>query len=196
MRILFDLFSLALNIWFLLFLHSLPSNDLNWILYLGFSGVIFSFLLNIITTLYAFRKEKFKSQAFRDWRIELEIFFNFVIFLSFINTQNGRLLTSEIFGLAVFSAPMSQRIETELKFFSLSTTIFSSAIVLFCQIYSSIKLETVLMIGNVGLIFNGILVIMNLFTKFLVRYQYRGSTQFPKSSSSSKEVELVETNRF
>jgi len=113
----------------------------------------------------------------------------FVVFiLSILNTQNGKIITSEIFGWATFSAPMSTHMEAELKFFSLASTIFHGAILFSCQIYTADYLQTFNIMATLGFIFNAITILISVIAKVRAQLKYRKLNENVRSSSKGSVV--------
>jgi len=164
-----------------MFLNSLPSDlfeHLRWVLYLALSGMLFSFILNLLSVIYAIRKQGIKHQDFKDWMVDHFCFVYLVIGISTLNSQIGRILTSNIFGLSMFSGPRHEQMEAELKFFSLASTIFHEAIALGCQIYTTYYLDTFFTVASLGFIYNGIRIIMDIIKKC---FKFRGRLQIDVS---------------
>jgi len=188
LRILFEILSLVINIWFLHWLTILPFRDLDWVFDLALSGMIFSFFINFFAFIYLFRQEAVRSTTVRDWLVDHFYIVIFVMFLSILNTQNGKILSSEIFGLAMFSAPVSDDMNAQLKFFSLTSTIFHAGVVLFCQIYTTYYLNTFQTMATIGFIFNGITFFVNIVSKSVSKYRKSVINKMRSSTQASMEL--------
>jgi len=173
--------SFAMNIWFLKFLKGLPFHDLQWVFIFLLTGLLSSSVLNFTIVSYVLKKELITNKQFKEWvTAHLNIVY-LIHLLSILNTQNGHLWTSELLGLESFSAPMSEEMQVQLKFYSLISIILGDGIVLSSQIYVSIYLNTFFTPSSLAFIFTG----LNIIAAIIVR-----SLAHVKQSQAKKSIEF------
>jgi len=173
------------------FLMTLPFSDLDWVFYLALSGLISSSICNGLLFLHFLRNETIRNSSAKDWLFCHYFVVIIVMFFSMLNTQNGTVLTSEIFGLSMFSAPMSKEIKIKLKSFSMISIVFYSGTILFCQVYTSYYLQTIETMASLGFIFTAICILFHTVKRSFYIYKKAKISKKMQSSEASMETEMV-----
>jgi len=157
-----------------------------------------SFVVCGIILFYLFRREIHNNFNFRRWMQDHLMAVSLVLLVSVLNTQNAQLLSSEIFGLPMFSGPLSEELEVKLKFYSLISIIIHDGLLLFCEIYTTAFLQAFFTTASLGFIFKilSLIVAITLRSIAQVKYRQNKSLQLRKIRSSTaveEESELPNT---
>jgi len=132
---------------------------------------------------YLLRKEIQRNEEFKNWIPMNFVAVNGVHVLSILNTINSRLWTSEIFGLEMFTAPISDDTMMDLKFFSLISLILNDCMILVSQVYTFVFLNTFYTPSSLAFIATVCNILVTLLLQILAKVKHH-------RRKSGKSIEL------